>query len=124
MRTLYRLGDRGAFLIEEFPWQGKRKTNGHTEKGGKETFPRNLGEGEETYPYFKEEFGHWEGDRICGQRISSATVTLVENVLESFRTYLVWIGKEDSKTPGLCKNIWNLILKSNAYQVAYQVQTG
>ena len=51
-------------------------------------------------------------------------MTLVENVLESFRIYLVWIGKEDSKTSGLCKNIWNFILKPNAYQVACQVQTG
>ena len=101
MRTLYRLGDRGAFLIEEFPWQGKRKTNGHTEKGGKEAFCRSLEEREETYPDFKEEFGHWEGDRICGQKVPSTTVTLVENVLESFRICLVWIGKEDSKTSGL-----------------------
>ena len=51
-------------------------------------------------------------------------MTLVENVLESFRIYLVWIGRENSKTSGLCKKIWNLILKLNAYQVACQVQTG
>ena len=101
MRTLYCLGDGDVFSKEEFPWQGKRKTNGHTEKGGKEAFCRSLEEREETYPDFKEEFGHWEGDRICGQRISSATVTLVENVLESFRIYLVWIGRENSKTSGL-----------------------
>ena len=58
IRPFYRSGDRGVFLKEEFPWQGKRKTNGHTEKGGKETFPRNLGEGEETYSDFKKGFGH------------------------------------------------------------------
>ena len=58
MRTLYRLVDRGAFSKEEFPWQGKRKTNGHTEKGGKEAFCRSLEEREETYPDFKDEFGH------------------------------------------------------------------
>ena len=33
MRTLYRLVDRGVFSKEEFPWQGKRKINGHTEIG-------------------------------------------------------------------------------------------
>ena len=67
MRTLYRLVDRGAFSKEEFPWQGKRKTNGYTKKGGKEAFCRSLEEREETYPDFKEEFGHWEGDRIVGK---------------------------------------------------------
>ena len=82
-----------------------------------------MEEWEETCPDFKDEFGHWEGDRICGQRVSSATVTLVENVLKSFRIYLVWIGKEDSKTSGLCKNIWPPTLKLNAYQIACQVQT-
>ena len=27
------MGDRGAFSKEEFPWQGKREINGHTEIG-------------------------------------------------------------------------------------------
>ena len=58
------------------------------------------------------------------QKVPSTTVTLVENILESFGTYLVWIGREDSKTPGLCKNIWSPFSKLNAYQVACQVQTG
>ena len=51
-------------------------------------------------------------------------MTLVENILESFGIYLVWIGREDSKTFGLCKNIWSPTLKPNAYQIACQVQTG
>ena len=55
------------FSKEEFHWQGKRKTNGHTEKGGKEAFCCSLEEREERYPNFKEEFGHWEGDRIVGK---------------------------------------------------------
>ena len=44
LRTLYRLGDGDVFSKEEFPWQGKRKPNGHTEKGRKEGFRRNLEE--------------------------------------------------------------------------------
>ena len=58
MHTIYCLVDRGVFSKKEFPWQGKRKINGHTEKGGKEAFCRNLGEREERYPDFKDEFGH------------------------------------------------------------------
>ena len=68
IRPFYRSGDRGVFLKEEFPWQGKRKTNGHTEKGGKEAFCRSLEEREETCPDFKDEFGHWEGDTIVGKK--------------------------------------------------------
>ena len=32
MRTLYRLADRGILKKEDFPWKGKRKPNGHSEK--------------------------------------------------------------------------------------------
>ena len=56
------------FSKEEFPCKGKRKTNGHTEKGGKEAFCRSLEEREETCPDFKDEFGHWEGDTIVGKK--------------------------------------------------------
>ena len=71
MRTLYCLGDGDVFSKEEFPWQGKRQPNGHTEKGGKEAFCRSLEEREERYPGFKDEFGHWEGDRIVGKEFQA-----------------------------------------------------
>ena len=32
MRTLYQLADRGILKKEDFPWKGKRKPNGHSEK--------------------------------------------------------------------------------------------
>ena len=32
MGTLYRLADRGILKKEDFPWKGKRKPNGHSEK--------------------------------------------------------------------------------------------
>ena len=32
MRTFYRLADRGILKKEDFPWKGKRKPNGHSEK--------------------------------------------------------------------------------------------
>ena len=40
MRTLYRLADRGILKKEDLPWKGKRKSNGHSEKRGKQAFRR------------------------------------------------------------------------------------
>ena len=37
MRTLFQLADRGIFKKENLPWKGKRKSNGHSEKRGKQT---------------------------------------------------------------------------------------
>ena len=71
MLTIYCLVDRGVFSKEEFPCQGKRKSDVHTEKGGKEAFCRSLEEREERYPGFKDEFGHWEGDRIVGKEFQA-----------------------------------------------------
>lgn len=78
MRTLYRLADRGLFSKEDFPWKGKRKSNGHKEKRGKQAFKRSLEERATTYPQFQEEFGHLEGDTIVGKDSKSASVTLAE----------------------------------------------
>lgn len=38
MRTLYRLAGRVILKKEDFPWKGKRKLNGHSEKRGKQAF--------------------------------------------------------------------------------------
>jgi len=38
MRTLNRLAGRGILKQEDFPWKGKRKPNGHSEKRGKQAF--------------------------------------------------------------------------------------
>ncbi|KXU13585.1 Mobile element protein [Streptococcus oralis] len=80
MRTLYRLGERGILSKDDFPWKGKRKANGHTEKRGKQAFRRSLVERELAYPNFQNEFGHLEGDTIIGQASKSAVVTLAERM--------------------------------------------
>ena len=68
MRTLYRLADRGILKKEgHLPWKGKRKPNGHSEKRGKQAFRRDLRERADSYPDFKPEFGHLEGDTIVGK---------------------------------------------------------
>lgn len=42
MGTLYRLADRGILKKEDFPWKGKIKPNGHSEKRGKQAFRSDL----------------------------------------------------------------------------------
>ncbi|HEL1783206.1 IS30 family transposase [Streptococcus suis] len=86
MRTLYRLADRGIFKKEDFPWQGKRKPNGHSEKRGKQTLGRDLRERAELYPDFNTEFGHLEGDTIVGEKHKSAVITLVEHLSKAIIT--------------------------------------
>ena len=44
MRTLYRLADRGILKKEDLPWKGKRKSNGHSEKRGKQALCSDLRE--------------------------------------------------------------------------------
>lgn len=75
MRTLYRLADRGILKKEDFPWKGKRKPNGHSEKRGEQVFRSNLRERADSYPDFKTEFGHQEGDTIVGEKNKSAVIT-------------------------------------------------
>ena len=80
MRTLYRLADRGILKKEDLPWKGKRKPNGHREKRGKQAFRRNLRDGAISFPNFKTELGHLEGDTIVGKKHKSAVITLVEGL--------------------------------------------
>lgn len=68
MRTLYRLANRGILKKEDFSWKGKRKPNGHSEKRGKQAFRSDLRERADSYPDFKTEFGHQEGDTIVGEK--------------------------------------------------------
>ncbi len=86
MRTLYRLADRGVFKKEDLPWKGKRKSNGHSEKRGKQAFRRDLRERAELYPDFHTEFGHLEGDTIVGEKHKSAVITLVERLSKAIIT--------------------------------------
>lgn len=78
MRTLNRLAGRGILKKEDFPWKGKRKPNGHSEKRGKQAFRSDLRERAESYLDFKTEFGHQEGDTIVGEKNKSAVITIVE----------------------------------------------
>ena len=78
MRTLYRLAGRGILKKEDFPWEGKRKPNGHSEKRGKQAFRSDLCEGADSYPDFKTEFGHQEGDTIVGEKKKSTVIALEE----------------------------------------------
>ena len=86
MRTLYRLVDHGILKKEDLPWKGKRKPNGHSEKRGKQAFRRDLRERADSYPNFKTEFGHLEGDTIVGEKHKSAVITLVERLSKSIIT--------------------------------------
>ena len=86
MRTLYRLADRGILKKEDLPWKGKRKPNGHSEKQGKQAFRRDLRERADSYPNFKTEFGHLEGDTSVGEKHKSAVITLVERCSKAIIT--------------------------------------
>ena len=86
MRTLYRLADRGILKKEDLPWKGKRKPNDHSEKRGKQALRRDLRERADSYPNFKTEFGHLEGDTIVGEKHKSAVITLVERCSKAIIT--------------------------------------
>lgn len=86
MRTLYRLANRGILKKEDFSWKGKRKPKGHSEKRGKQAFRSDLCEGADSYPDFKTEFGHQEGDTIVGEKKKSAVITLVERCSKAIIT--------------------------------------
>ena len=89
MRTLYRLADRGILKKEDLPWKGKRKPNGHSEKREKQekqALRRDLRERADSYPNFKTEFCHLEGDTIVGEKHKSAVITLVERLSNAIIT--------------------------------------
>ncbi|HFR3757026.1 TPA: IS30 family transposase [Streptococcus suis] len=86
MRTLYRLADRGVFKKEVLLWKVKRKSNGYSEKRGKQAFLRDLCERAELYPDFHTEFGHLEGDTMVGEKHKSAVITLVERLSKAIIT--------------------------------------
>ena len=86
MRTLYRLADRGILKKEDLPWIGKRKPNGHSEKRGKQALRRDLCERANSYPNFKTEFGHLEGDTIVGEKHKIAVITSVERCSKAIIT--------------------------------------
>lgn len=52
--TLYRRTKEGLFDLDLLPMQGKRKSNGHMEKRGKQTFTRNIVEREKDYTEVQE----------------------------------------------------------------------
>lgn len=72
--------------MEDLPWKGKRKSNGFSEKIGKQTFRRDLRERAELYPDFHTEFGHLDGDTIVGEKHKSAVITLVERLSNAIIT--------------------------------------
>lgn len=86
MRTLNRLAGRGILKKEDFPWKGKRKPNGHSEKRGKQAFRSDQRERAESYLDFKTEFGHQEGDTIVGEKNKSAVITIVERCSKTIIT--------------------------------------
>ena len=52
--------ERGSTL------ERQKNPNGHSEKRGKQALRRDLRERADSYPNFKTEFGHLEGDTIVG----------------------------------------------------------
>ena len=55
-----------------------RKANDHSEKQEKQACRRDLRERADSYPDFKTEFGHLEGDTIVGEKYKNAVITKVE----------------------------------------------
>lgn len=92
-RTLYRRFKDGTYDAKILPMKGKRKPNGHVERRGKQAFRRHISERIEDYPYFYQEFGHWEGDTIIGKNGQDRLLTLVERKSKSVVVLRVASGK-------------------------------
>ncbi|WP_105300740.1 IS30 family transposase [Anaerococcus marasmi] len=85
-RTLYRRFKDGSLDKKLLPMKGKRKKNGSVEKRGKQAFKRSIHSRNKSYPNFKNEFGHFEGDTIVGKNHKSCVITLVERVSKAIIT--------------------------------------
>ena len=114
MGTLYRLADRGILKKEDFPWKGKRKPNGHSEKRGKQAFRSDLRERADSYPDFKTEFGYQEGDTIVGEKNKSAVITLVECCSKAIITLKIKGRKESDIEASI--NQWLSLVLSNLFK--------
>ncbi len=57
-------------------------------------FRSNLRERADSYPDFKTEFGHQEGDTIVGEKNKSAVITLVEHCSKAIITLKPMDGKK------------------------------
>lgn len=78
--TLYRMFEKGLFNVLDLPLKGKRKSNGHQEKRGKQAFRRSIHQRKRDHANYSEEFVHLEGDTIVGVKHKSAVITLVERL--------------------------------------------
>ena len=85
-RTLYRRFKDGTLEAKLLPMKGKRNKNGSIEKRGKQAFKRSIHSRNKSYPNFKNEFGHFEGDTIVGKDHKSCVITLVERVSKAIIT--------------------------------------
>lgn len=101
-RTLYRHFKDGSLDKKLLPMIGKRKRNGSVEKRGKQAFKRSIHIRNKSYPNFKNEFGHFEGDTIVGKNRKSCAITLVERVSKAIITL-----KSENRTAKAIENRLN-----------------
>ncbi|QVK17900.1 IS30 family transposase [Mycoplasmatota bacterium] len=79
-KTLYNMVKRDLIDKNKLRRKGKRNPKGHNETRGKINVCKTIHERNEKYPMSSsnEEYGHFEGDTIVGEKRKSAIVTLVE----------------------------------------------
>lgn len=79
-KTLYNMVKKGIIDKNKLRRKGKRNPKGHYETRGKINVCKTIHERNELYPNAStgEEYGHFEGDTIVGEKRKSAIVTLVE----------------------------------------------
>jgi len=107
--TLYKMVKKGIIDFKKLRRLGKRKKNGVIETRGKINSGKTIHERNANYPNLEEEYGHFEGDTIVGEKRKSAIVTLVEKktkniiLLKASRksqdvkeALLDWLSKLDS----------------------------